>query len=684
MKRRGLFVLLVILLFSAGAVGVAPAAGVKNVILMITDGGGFNCFEAASMFEGRWDARSQRSREVFDQPGWTHLACSTYPRNTSKTALGTNEQDPSLVYDPLKAWDPREGYAWLIAGYTDSAAAATALSTGRKTYTSAINWSDKNRPLLPTLGEAAKATGRAAGVITSVQWSHGTPAGLGIAHNVKRYNYVEIANEMLQRGVLDVIMGAGNPEFNPNGQPREANERDYRYVGGQDNWKAIEAARAVPDGYYLGYRPVSTKAEFEALTSGPTPPKVLGTAQVAATLQQSRRPLDAYDASKDAPLNSNVPSLATMTRAALNVLDENPNGFYLMIEGGAVDWANHGNQPTRMIQEQVDFHHAIEAVVQWVKRHGGWSETLLVITADHETGLIWGPNSDTTAFEPLEDRGPGVVPGMKYHSKSHTNSLVPLRVRGAGSQAFCRLAVGRDDPVRGAYVTNTDVAAVLHEALGPRGWDFEDTAVETLPPGWGDVNSGKHVGGAWRVLEDPDAFEGDKVLAPVSSDAAEGSSNLCMVENMALRDVDVTVSLKAIDTESNHGGGLVWRYQDADSYYVARLNPLEDRLHVEKVVDGKREELVSSDVAARAGAWRRLQVIHVGDRICCYVDGKLRADVEDTSLGELGNVGLWAEASDVAAFDAMVARGVETAELRSGGATPRCRVRRGMSPLRSR
>ena len=83
-----------------------------------------------------------------------------------------------------------------------------------------------------------------------------------------------------------------------------------------------------------------------------------------------------------------------MSKAAINCLDKNPKGFYLMIEGGAVDWANHANQPARMVEEQIDFVEAVEAVAGWVETHGGWDETLLILTADHECGLLWGPESE--------------------------------------------------------------------------------------------------------------------------------------------------------------------------------------------------------------------------------------------------------------------------------------------------
>jgi alkaline phosphatase len=462
------------------AIAVAVAAqtsyAAKNVILMIADGAGFNTWNATSMYQGRWDAAQGKSKQVYDQPGWRAYACSTYPLNTSKAPTKTGAQDGKLVYDPAKAWNGEAAYDWLKKNYTDSAAAATALSTGRKTYNHAINWSDLDKPQGPTMSEAAKRAGRSVGVITSVPWSHATPAGLSNAHSAQRDEYEKIAQQMVTGGVMDVIMGCGNPDFDNNGRPLQERPEDkktkqkavkkaYKYVGGAEQWKAIEAARAQQNGTYQGFRPISTKAEFEALAAGagPLPAKVLGTAQVASTLQQSRLGSKTADPALDAPLNTTVPDLATMARGAINVLHQNPQGFFLLIEGGAVDWANHKNQAGRMIQEQADFVKAVEAVVAWVEANSNWNETLVVLTADHETGLLWGPKSDTVYFDPIVDRGAGRMPEMKYHSKSHTNSLVPLYARGAGSELFARLVVGQD-PVRGAYVDNTGVARLLQYA----------------------------------------------------------------------------------------------------------------------------------------------------------------------------------------------------------------------------
>ena len=451
---------------------LAPAAAeVKNVILMIADGSGFNAWNATSMYQGKWDAIQKKSRQVYDQAGWVSYACCTFPLNTSKVSTKTGTQDPTVVYDPAKAWDPKQGYKWLKAHYTDSAAAATALSTGHKTYNHAINWSDLNQPLTPTMCEAAKAKGKAVGVITTVPWSHATPAGLGNAHSAQRDDYAGIARQMLEGGVMDVIMGAGNPDFDANGQSAKAGKwrKDSicKYVGGAEAWKAIEEARSRPGATYQGFRPVSTKAEFEALLAGPTPRKVLGTVQVAQTLQQSRKSSNTTDPAHDTPPNANVPDLALMSRAAIRVLDNSRQGFFLLIEGGAVDWANHINQPGRMIQEQIDYVRAVEAVVEWVNANSNWDETLVILTADHETGLLWGPDSDKTPFDPVVDHGAGRMPGLMYHTKTHTNSLVPLYARGKESELLGKMIVGKD-PVRGPYIDNTSVAKVLLHAVADK------------------------------------------------------------------------------------------------------------------------------------------------------------------------------------------------------------------------
>ena len=142
-----------------------------------------------------------------------------------------------------------------------------------------------------------------------------------------------------------------------------------------------------------------------------------------------------------------------------------------MIEGGAVDWANHANQPERTIEEQIDFVQAVEAVVEWVEKNSNWDDTLLILTADHECGLLLGPDSDKIPFQPLTDNGLGKMPGMRHNADGHANSLVPIYARGTDAELFKKLVKGKDEKaasawsISGDYVDNTDIFAVMKAAM---------------------------------------------------------------------------------------------------------------------------------------------------------------------------------------------------------------------------
>jgi len=487
------------LAFVVAFVAAQTASAAKNVIIMVSDGAGYNTWLATSMYQGKV------GKQVYNGAGWQQYLVSTYPLNMSSHPTGKNTQDPNLVFAPDKFWDrtPRDaatgaafaGYLFATHAATDSAAAATALSTGRKTFNFSVNWSDDDKPLRgQTVAEMAKAHGKGVGVITTVLWCDATPVGLGGAHGVNRSACRELANELLDATWIDVLMGAGHPNFDDNGESvmMKTPDKQWAYVGGQETWELLKAGK-----HRAGWKLIETRAEFDALAGSSSPPtKVVGTAQVACTLQCNRsngslaerrarsKPVltggrgfaeENNDRSLkpfQTPLNENVPSLAEMTRGTMHCLEDHANGFFLVIEGGAVDWANHGNNPGRMIEEHMDFLDALDAVVQWVKTHGGWDETLLILTADHETGLLWGPQSDTMPFQPLVDHGTGKVPGLRYNSTGHTNSLAPLYARGAGSERFADFVRGVDETaakvysVSGRFVDNTDISEVMKEALG--------------------------------------------------------------------------------------------------------------------------------------------------------------------------------------------------------------------------
>jgi hypothetical protein len=139
-----------------------------------------------------------------------------------------------------------------------------------------------------------------------------------------------------------------------------------------------------------------------------------------------------------------------------------------MIEGGAVDWANHEKKLDRMIQEQTDFNLAVEAVFDWIETNSSWNETLLIVTADHESGCLWGPGSSGTTFNTIVNNGTGILPGTTYYTGAHTNQLVPFYARGVGSELFAGYVDGTDTTAAlkyafsGQYIDNTDIFDVMN------------------------------------------------------------------------------------------------------------------------------------------------------------------------------------------------------------------------------
>ena len=422
----------------------------RNIILMIADGCGYSCVEAASLYQfGEPDAQGYQDFPV-------QAAVSTFSLDTEG-------------YDPRKAWSD---FDYVTREPTDSASAATAIATGYKTRNRFVGV-NAYRIRLKTVCEQAKKKGKAAGTVTSVPFSHATPAGFW-AHHARRNDYHLIGDQLLFESRADVIMGCGHPDFDDEGN--RLAEPNYRYISGEENWRRLQnphsgigpEEEALSQAWFL----VDERSGFHALAEGPVPERVFGLAPAHSTLQQLRSG-DGFAAPFVVPANENVPTLVEMTRAALNVLDDDPQGFFLMVEGGAVDWAAEDNQFGRLIEEMVDFNRSVDAVSDWIESHGGWEENLLIVTSDHETGGITGPADGGRnlpvefsggLLRPLINNGCGNLPGMEWRVDHHTNMLVPLFARGRGSARLLARAV-RVDPVYGRYLDNTDIAWVIFSLL---------------------------------------------------------------------------------------------------------------------------------------------------------------------------------------------------------------------------
>jgi 3-keto-disaccharide hydrolase len=182
-------------------------------------------------------------------------------------------------------------------------------------------------------------------------------------------------------------------------------------------------------------------------------------------------------------------------------------------------------------------------------------------------------------------------------------------------------------------------------------WDFEDGTIGQLPKGWTAARTGQGDGSVWKVVEDSSAPKGKNVLAQ-TSESPGVVFNLCMTNEPSFKDVELSVSFKAVRGKKDQGGGLVWRYIDANNYYVARMNPLEDNYRLFKVVNGKRTQLATKeDLRVPVGEWHVLNVTMNGDQIECSLDGEKHLEAKDGTFPKAGTVGLWTKADAQTYFD---------------------------------
>lgn len=533
MKLKSVILATSLLIAPATAALAADTAipGVKNIIVIINDGGGPTVYDATRMYLG--------APLVTDGAGFKTIYVSTYPLredgvpnsvySTEPTFVGGviqnnnfpigNAQQAAVVYDSAKFWDTTpvagaskatgynaypagfKGYEWSRFAHPDSGNTASSIATGVRSYNNSINVNGNGVPqsAITDVIDAAKAVGKTTGIVSTVQFGDATPAALGGAHNLARANRTQIAAEMFSSGKLDVIAGTGNPDFNDDGLPRTPN---YSWIAA-NHWADLKNNTNLSTLNKLKWPLLQDKAAIEALANKSVKPPVRvamiikgdNSAQynragvnTNVTLHEPYKATNALPNCVTAgvpvaagvvcqqPFKTNVPSLGTMTVAALNVLAAQGKGFYLMAEAGAVDRAEHGNSTGRMIEDMIESQATVQAVIDWVNRPdtaATWDNTLLIVTADHDH-LLQGPNGDTIPYEPLQDKGPGKTPGNKWLGPNHGTGLVPLYAYGKGADAIVALPSQVDTYTDGSgrtfghgkYIEQTQVGAALKATAG--------------------------------------------------------------------------------------------------------------------------------------------------------------------------------------------------------------------------
>ena len=280
-----------------------------------------------------------------------------------------------------------------LDGTTDSAASSTAMSTGYKTYNKYIGV-DKDKNSIETICEFAKAKGMKTGLVVTQIVNHATPAGMA-AHTDYRGLYNEILKQEIN-AETDVILGGGS-EYHTKKIDEKLNEKGYTFIDKEDELLNL------------------TYSEDQ---------KILG--------------MFAYNAL----YAGTAPSLATMTDKALELLD-NKNGFFMMVEGSNIDIQLQNEDMAKTINEMTAFDKTVDVILKYAHEHKG---TLVIITADHETGGVILPESEKA--ENIND-------DLITSGGEHTSTPVLLMAAGAKADIITEKEM----------IDNTDISKYMREFL---------------------------------------------------------------------------------------------------------------------------------------------------------------------------------------------------------------------------
>jgi len=349
------------------------------------------------------------------------------------TTLARLYKGESLALDPLASglmstWNGDGTIA-------DSAPAGSAISSGWKSQSGNIASTGKKYDLpgvktprageelrpVATLLEAAKLSGRSAGIISTSEFMHATPADFS-AHDPSRKNYDNLTEQIVYNN-LDVILGGG-----------------AKYLKAENRADKEDMAKVLTS---RGYSIVNTPAQLNSFD---------GKKLVGVFGKTDKHTALSYDLDRDPALE---PSLGDMTQKAIDVLSQNPDGFFLMVEGSKVDWAAHANDPVGIVSDVLAFDNAVAKALEFAKKDGN---TLIIAMTDHgNSGISIGDRSTSTNYD-------------KTHWTSFVNPLKKAKVTGEGFEAILESQSAKQDPVK--------IRALAQEWLGVD--DLTDAEVKNI------------------------------------------------------------------------------------------------------------------------------------------------------------------------------------------------------------
>jgi hypothetical protein len=205
------------------------------------------------------------------------------------------------------------------------------------------------------------------------------------------------------------------------------------------------------------------------------------------------------------------------------------------------------------------------------------------------------------------------------------------------------------------------VCAILCAALtvSAQTIDFNRDKTGEPPKGFSTALTGQGRAGVWVVTKDEASPNQGNVLAQTDADATGYRFPLCVHDDVATKDADISVKFKPVSGKKDQAAGIVWRYRDKDNYYIVRANALENNVVLYKVQNGKREDLplkgegrtYGKKVTVPKNQWSELRVTSKGNLFTVWLNGQKLYEVEDGTFTEAGKVGLWTKADSVTYFD---------------------------------
>jgi hypothetical protein len=179
------------------------------------------------------------------------------------------------------------------------------------------------------------------------------------------------------------------------------------------------------------------------------------------------------------------------------------------------------------------------------------------------------------------------------------------------------------------------------------------------PAGFTFARTGRGAEGKWTVVEDPTASTG-RAIEQNSTDRTDYRFPLAIPDGLSAANLNVELRFKAVGGKIDQAGGIAVRLADADNYYVARANALEDNVRFYRVVNGRREQLAGADLKVTANEWHTLGLRALGERFTVSYDGKTLFSVTDKTFTKAGGVALWTKADSVTRFDEIKITAVPT------------------------